>query len=81
MQWTNGQQEALTLLSEWEKLDVYANPDDSIFTLSGAAGTGKTTVVQEIINLFKKYKKQILEFKNGNEYIQKIDEILIDNFT
>ena len=57
MQWTNGQQEALTLLSEWEKLDVYANPDDSIFTLSGAAGTGKTTVVQEIINMFKnKYK-------------------------
>ena len=41
MQWTNGQQEALTLLSEWEKLDIYANPDDSIFTLSGAAGTGK----------------------------------------
>ena len=33
------------------------------------------------INLFKKYKKQILEFKTGNEYIQKIDEILIDNFT
>ena len=57
MQWTNGQQEALTLLSEWEKLDIYANPDDSIFTLSGAAGTGKTTVVQEIINMFKnKYK-------------------------
>ena len=57
MQWTNGQQEALTLLSEWEKLDVYANPDDSIFTLSGAAGTGKTTVVQEIIRMFKdKYK-------------------------
>ena len=57
MQWTNGQQEALTLLSEWEKLDIYANPDDSIFTLSGAAGTGKTTVVQEIIRMFKdKYK-------------------------
>lgn len=57
MQWTKGQQEALTLLSEWEKLDVYANPDDSIFTLSGAAGTGKTTVVQEIIRMFKnKYK-------------------------
>ena len=53
MQWTKGQQEALTLLSEWEKLDVYANPDDSIFTLSGAAGTGKTTVVQEIIRMFK----------------------------
>ena len=57
MQWTKGQQEALTLLSEWEKLDIYANPDDSIFTLSGAAGTGKTTVVQEIIRMFKdKYK-------------------------
>ena len=57
MQWTKGQQEALTLLSEWEKLDVYANPDDSIFTLSGAAGTGKTTVVQEIIKMFKtKYR-------------------------
>ena len=57
MQWTNGQQEALTLLSEWEKLDIYANPDDSIFTLSGAAGTGKTTVVQEIIKMFKtKYR-------------------------
>ena len=57
MQWTNGQQEALTLLSEWKGLDIYANPDDSIFTLSGAAGTGKTTVVQEIIKMFKtKYK-------------------------
>lgn len=57
MQWTNGQQEALTLLSKWEALDIYANPDDSIFTLSGAAGTGKTTVVQEIIKMFKdKYK-------------------------
>lgn len=41
----------------------------------------KLSSKKEIINLFKKYKKQILEFKNGNEYIQKIDEILIDNFT
>ena len=57
MQWTKGQQEALSLLSKWEALDIYANPDDSIFTLSGAAGTGKTTVVQEIIRMFKdKYK-------------------------
>ena len=41
----------------------------------------KLSSKKEIINLFKKYKKQILEFKKGNEYIQKIDEILIDNFT
>ena len=41
----------------------------------------KVSSKKEIINLFKKYKKQILEFKTGNEYIQKIDEILIDNFT
>ena len=46
---TNGQQEGLTKMLEWVKIDMKASKDDYTFSFSGSAGTGKTTVMDSFI--------------------------------
>lgn len=53
--WTNGQLTALDDILKWSELDIYQSDDDNVYTLSGAAGTGKTTVVQEMIRRLKRF--------------------------
>lgn len=56
MNWTKDQLDAIDKLEEWLKLDIIKDLDH-VFTLEGPAGTGKTTVVKEILDRLKgRYK-------------------------
>lgn len=53
MNWTQDQQQAIEKIKIWRDLNIYVNDEDAFFNLSGAAGTGKSTVVLEILKHLK----------------------------
>ena len=53
MIWTADQKTAIDKAEEWSKLDIYSHTGNNLFVLQGAAGTGKSTVVKEIIARLK----------------------------
>ena len=56
MNWTSDQLDAIDKLEEWLKTNIVKDLDH-VFTLEGPAGTGKTTVVKEILERLKgRYK-------------------------
>ena len=48
---TDDQEKALKAVYKWTKLNIHVDGDDAFFNLYGAAGTGKTTVVKEILKI------------------------------
>ena len=53
---TKGQNEAVQDILRWSELSIYSSDENNIYNLSGAAGTGKTTVVTAIIKALKGFK-------------------------
>lgn len=53
---TKGQNEAVQDILRWSELSIYSSDENNVYNLSGAAGTGKTTVVTAIINALKGFK-------------------------
>lgn len=48
---TDDQEKALKKVHQWYKLNIFTDINDAFFNLYGAAGTGKTTIVIEILKL------------------------------
>ena len=48
---TDDQEKALKAVYKWTKLNIHVDGDDAFFNLYGAAGTGKTTVVKEVLKI------------------------------
>ena len=62
MEWTPQQQSAINEISTF--IDS-KNPDDKVFILSGYAGTGKTTIIRELIRRFGYTRKMLLMAPTG----------------
>ena len=48
---TDDQEKALKAVFQWKKLNIHIDIDNAFFNLYGAAGTGKSTVVKEILKI------------------------------
>lgn len=53
MEYTVDQENAIKLVHKWQKLNIYVDIEDAFFSLYGPAGTGKTTVVLEILKILQ----------------------------